>query len=107
MIQPPHPKTQEGFLQTRCSHGLFVVLVEGNLFLEVIGYVFADAGMEVLPEMEEVLGHIEQLLSLGVSLILEGEEVGELAAEVVWIILVLGAAAPKGHVFLYAEVLPI
>jgi hypothetical protein len=63
--------------------------------------------MEVLPEMQEVLSYIEKLLSFGVPLILKSEKMGKLAAKVVWVVLVLGAAAPKYHVFLYAEVLHI
>ena len=57
--------------------------------------------------MEEVFSDIEKLLSLRVSLIFEGEEVSKLAAEVVWVILVLSTTASKSHVFLNAKLLPI
>lgn len=95
MVESPHSVAQERFFEADLSHNAFVLLVEGNLFLEVVDDVFVGVGIkdevEELPEVEVVLPNTENLLFFGVFLVLSSEETGEFVVVVVDIVLVLGA----------------
>lgn len=95
MVESPHPEAEERLLQSNLGHNAFVLLIERNLFFEVIDHILVGVGIEdeveKLPKVKIVLEDIKYLLFFWIFFILCSKETSKLVVVVVNIVLVFAA----------------